>query len=114
MHAPRLHIAAGRRARSSRENVADGLFGNGRGQEGAAGIAGGNGVEDVHGEISAGFAESVTGGRFNAKRASPSLPPQNPRHLLQAAPAACLPRRVRAQSESWTPPWRSSPGIKNA
>src|ERR1035438_1944784 len=39
------------------------------------------------GKLSAGFAESVTGGGFAAKRPLGLLPPQNPCHLLQTPSA---------------------------
>ena len=87
MHAPGLQVAARRRARRALENVADDCLGDRGGQEGPAGISGGYGVAHVHGENSAGIAESVAGGSFAAKRLASLLPRQNPRHLLQAAPA---------------------------
>ena len=44
MHPPGLHIAAGGRAACAFENVAHGCFGHRRGQKGAAGVSGSNGV----------------------------------------------------------------------
>ena len=52
VHMPCLHIAAGGRARRPRKDVSHGFLRHRRRQKGAAGIAGRNGVEDVHGNNS--------------------------------------------------------------
>lgn len=67
---PRLHVAGRRRARRLRDNVTDGLLGNGSGKEGPAGIPGGDGVAHVHEENSVTLTESVARRRAAAKSAN--------------------------------------------
>src|SRR5262249_10965189 len=69
MHTPRLHVAAGRRARRALENVAYRGLGNRAGNEGTAGVAGSDSIAHVHVSGTSRQPNRYSGAREPAQRA---------------------------------------------